>query len=697
MSYRIIRMRRFDKQSGKFNFLFPQTVTENILRSEDGGVLEADLLQYDRHLGNPIMHINRALSDGTARALSVRLKKKVLTDGFPLLLTLHVGLECEPTLSFNEGEPYPIIAASGDRIPGGQAEGTTIFLVWSERLLSWILLSANNFIDVTKVVLPVESEYVYTAQTDGESIVVIPGFNRKSDKLSINYGQTILRAGIDFEYLKTATNAIKLSGFELMAGDVLYCIVTTFITTAKRGHFRYELKSTDHVVTIDEDDTTEIKIPPEADGAHSVVVNYEQTILRNNLDYVYNDTADAIIMKNFAFNKGERLTFTITQFVEAPGEIVPNNWGATGNYRYKLNVLHESYTATEDAITVIPVPNYNMLRDELSVIQDNHLLILDVDYTIDEIGNVVLLKDMLNEGDSIYFTIMQGAMMDVPNFNVIRANGWDGQHIVLDMSYSVLCNFYVLLIQLKHDLKTAPTIKCIDGPAEPVCDCFHTPIRGGYKKDSFLWVVYSESEHLWYSLSHSQLDISKLIPQHVHATGTADFSGTDETGVHHETVIEHGLGMKPERIDITPCEPPAPGTTIGDVWSYADDIKLYVGNSGDATSKFSWAVTTEDATNDLRSYIDQTVEELKARPGNLITKLSTYTAEENGVTEIYNISNFHAGLDKIVVNFNQTILQEGRDYVVDTLLNGIRLVSFALDEGDILQFTVIIQADDEET
>lgn len=692
---RIIRMRRYNKQSEKFDVLFPQAITENILRSEDGGVLEADLLQYDRHLSNPIVHINRALSDGTARALSVRLQKKVLTDGFPLLLTLHIGLECEPTLSFNGGEPYPIISASGDRIPGGQAEGTAILLVWSERLKSWILLSADNFTDVTKVVLPVESEYVYQAQTDGESVFVIPGFNKKSDKLSINFGQTILRAGIDYEYVKTSNNAIELSGFTLNAGDILYCTITTFITTAKRGHFRYELKATDYVIDITDDNTTELKIPPEADGAHSLVVNFNQTVLRNNLDYEYNELGDRIIMKSFAFNAGDKVTFTITQFVEAPGELVPNNWGATGNYRYKLNVLHEKYQATEDAITVIPVPNYNMLRDELSVIKDNQLYVLDVDYTIDEIGNVVLLKTVLNEGDEIFFTILQGAMADVPNFNVIKASGFDGQHIILDMSYSVLCNFYVLLIQLKYDLQSAPTIKCIDGPAETVCDCFHTPIKGGYKKDSFLWVVYSESEHLWYSLSHSQLDISKLIPQHIHATGTANFSGIDsETGIYHETVIEHGLGIKPERIDITPCEPPSDGTTIGDIWSYADEEKLYVGNSGESTSKFNWSVTTEDATNDLRTYIDQTIEELKTRPGNLDTYLSTYTAETDGISEISNISNFNASVDKIIINFNQTILQYGRDYVVDTTTNGIRLISFTLNAGDILQFTVLAQATD---
>ena len=381
MNYRLIRMRRYNSKStsGEFDVLFPQGITENILRSENGGVLESDLLQYDHHLGNNTVHINRALSDGTARALSVRFKNKVLTDGFPLLLTLHVALECEPTLSFNGGEPYPIISASGDRIPGGQAESSVIFLVWNERIQKWILLSADNFSDITKVVLPVDTEYTYTATTDGEKTIVIPGFDKKSDKLVINFGQTILRAGIDYEYVKNANNAIQLSGFELNAGDVLYCTITSFITTAKRGHYRYELKTTDYPVIIEENNTTEIPLPPEANGAHSVVINYNQTILRNNLDYVYNDLGDKILMKTFAFDKGDQIVFSITQFVEANGELVPNNWGATGNYRYSLNVLHTSYQATEDNITVIPVPGYNYKRDELFVIRDNKLYSYDVD------------------------------------------------------------------------------------------------------------------------------------------------------------------------------------------------------------------------------------------------------------------------------------------------------------------------------
>ena len=154
-------------------------------------------------------------------------------------------------------------------------------------------------------------------------------------------------------------------------------VITSYITTAKRGHFRYELKDTDYPVVIEEDGTTEVRLPTEALNAHAVVVNYEQTILRNNLDYVYNEWHNGIKLLNFALSKGDTIVFNVTEFVEAPGELVPNNWGATGNYRYSLNVIHGSYVATEDNVSIFPVPNFNSRRDDIALIDDNKLYIYE--------------------------------------------------------------------------------------------------------------------------------------------------------------------------------------------------------------------------------------------------------------------------------------------------------------------------------
>lgn len=699
---RLFRMRRYNAKNpnGKFDFLYPQAITNNIIRHEDGGVLEEDLLRYDRHLAERTNHLNRALSGGTAKALFVQLKNTALVDGLNLLITLHCNLEAEPTLSFNGSEPYPIVAGSGDRIPGGQAEGSVILVVWSEANRNWCLLSSDSYSDVTKIVLPVESEYVYTALADGEKTITIPGFDKKSCKLTVNYAQTVLRHDIDFRYIPESNNTIELIDFALSEGEHLFFTIISYITTAKQGHFRYDLVDTEYPVTIEEDHTTVVRVPKESLDAHSVVINYQQTILRNNLDYVYSEDRSTIELQGFELSAGEVLVFRVTNFVEAPGELVPNNWGATGNYRYSLNVVHGSYVATEDNVSIFPVPNFNPRRDDIAIIDDNKLYIYDVDYTIDEIGNVVLLKRKLNTGEEIFFTILQGAMMDVPNFNVISDSGQDGQHLLVNISYSILTDYYTLLVRLTHDLLTAPTIKCVDGPAEAICDCYGCPILGGYKKGAYLWLVYSEPEHKWYSLSHGQIDISRLVPQNLVASGTASFLGQKDVqaGEFNEAVIAHGLGVKPKTIDIVPCEPPTiledgTKTEIGDIWSYADETYLYVGNSGWSTSKFNWNITTEDATNDLRGYLEEEILSWRKKPGNIIPHHSLFVASHHETVHVADIENFRAGIDKIIVNLNQTILQPEVDYVIDEVDNGITLQRFSLEPGDILQFTVLEQED----
>ena len=201
-------------------------------------------------------------------------------------------------------------------------------------------------------------------------------------------------------------------------------------------------------------------------------------------------------------------------------------------------------------------------------------------------------------------------------------------------------------------------------------------------------------------MSHSQVDITQFVPNHIHNNGYGNFSGyhPDEGDVgFKETVIPHGLGMKPERIEIVPCEPPTvndDGTisTIGDIWSYGDETNIYVGNSGTSTSKFKWSATTEDYTNDLRSYIDHELDKIRATPGKIQTVLSTYTAESDGITAIENIKEFNYRVDKLMVNFGQTVLREGMDYTINKLTGGIDLINgFELSTDDILQFVVVKQ------
>ncbi|MCM1294984.1 MAG: hypothetical protein NC311_05535 [Muribaculaceae bacterium] len=696
---RYMRIRQYNAKTKERVVLFPQAMTGNILRRDNGGVLENFLQYYDKHLANPGPHLNRATSTGTYRHLEAHIHNKVLVDGFPLLLKVHTNVECEPTLDFNGSGPKPIISGAGDRIPGGQCEGTTMFLLWSEEKDAWTLLSSDTYSDITKVVLPVVRTWTFEAQYDDQDTIVIPGFDHNSESIEINYGQTILRLGLDYEFVHNSPNAIRLLNFRLMEGDLVYFKITSYITTAKRGTFKYDLEVNDYPVTISEPDCVELDIPLPAIDVHALEINYEQTILRAGLDYTISDDKTKVRF-NFPLQPPDIVTFHVTQFIEANGSIVPNNWGATGNYRYSLKVLHEEYTATEEHITVIPVPNYNYRKDELSVIRDNHLLVYDVDYTIDSLGQVVLLTSEMGPGDQLFFTILQGAMMDVPNFNVIDASGVSAQHLLLDMSYDQLCNHYTLLVRLKYDLETAPTAKCIDGPAEPIADCFGNPIYGGYKAGSFLWLVYNEDQHTWYSLGHGQMDITSRYPIYKVAEGEDYFLGgaspypeIDENAV-GEVTIPHGLGMKPAQVDIRPCEPPNLNATtgertyIGDIWSYADEENIYVGNTGTATSKFHWTASTQEQTADLKTHLEKLIEEAKNRPGKFVTRLVTFDCPTDNTTTIM-VDGFDSNLDKLVVNYGQTVLRESIDYnIVD---GGIELINMELMIGDIVQFVIIVQ------
>lgn len=697
---RFMRMRHYNSNERKFDVLFPQTDTGNILRGNGGGVLEYNLQRYDRHLAGKQIHMNHAVSTGTFRELSVTLPDTVLEDGLPLLLTLHTDLECEPTLSFNGSEPAHIVSGNGENISGGQAEGTVIFLVWSEMISSWVLMSDIDTSDITKVLIPMESEYVRVVEApEGESIFVIPEFDKSTDKLVVNYGQTILRQGVDYTFHQRSANTIELIDITVPVGDMLFFTITKYTLTAKRGTLKYDLQTTDVSVGITENGTTTVPLPEQALDANSIAVNYGQTILRNTLDYDYSADGKSIVLREIQIPAGDVITFHITKLVESNGEILPNNWGAAGTYRYAMDVIRTEYTAVEDNVSVIPVPNFDHRKDDIWPIYDNHLLIYDLDYTIDELGQVVLLQMELMHDQTIYFTILRGAMFDVPNFNTIRASGDSGQHILINISYSILCNEYVLLVKLAHDLETNPTIKTIDGPAEPVCDCFGYPILGGYRTGSYLWLVYDADNHIWYSLGHGQVDITSLMPSYKTRTGTSHFVGQDPDMTpgtdYREAVIEHGLGVVPEKIDVQPTEPPGmneDGTPaqIGDVWSYADETYLYVGNSGTASSAFKWSVSTEDDTADLRTYIDQQISELQKRPGNFITQQYVYTAEEDGVAYVpINAEGFTGTIDKLIVNYGQTLLREGIDYVVDA--TGIQLTHFTLSAGDILQFIIIEQ------
>lgn len=760
------RIRRYNAAIEDYDVLFPQTITSNVLRRDGSGVLEEYLTRYDRHLVDSFRHMVHATSEGDHWLFRVNVPGTVLSDGLPLIMTLHTNMEANAKISFNDGDPKPIVNASGDEVAGGQIEGSAIFVVWSEALDSWVMVSTEEFNDTTKVYIPSMSNYTYVIQADGERTVVIPGYDRKTDLLTVNYGQTILRQGYDYTFAENSESAITLT-FDPVEGDILFFEITTYTPVRRPGTVTYSLEVKDMAVTVAADGDRIIRTPPEAINANHFDVNYGQTILRNGLDYVVSTDRSYIILtgdpddddeeksrksRYYLVNAKEAIgldddTADMFVFTDLNGTVDPSArlenmylsghqepivdeetedfWTRAGdivvfrcyvmketydrkaihapgivggNYRYELKVLHESYTSTTGDERTIPVPNYDRNHDELMVVRQNLVLMRDIDYTVDVLNQVLLLGDPLLPGESIYFTIMRGAMVDVPPFHAVEARGDSAQHLLVDLPDRAMVDKTTLIVKLRHDLANAPTLKCIDGPARPIVDCKNRPVPAGYRANSYLWLIFDEPRNTWYSLGHGQVDAYEY-PVYRSKEGDANFIGQsgltnpDPSSV-SEVEILHGLGVKPASIVIRPCE--APGMdesgnmkTVGDVWSYADETTLYVGNSGNSTCRFHWAVSTADDSTDLKTYINNRINDVETMPGKLDLRSVVYEAQGDGITHV-TVAGFNVLGELIVsVNYGQTVLREGIDYEVTN--DGVRLLTMSLSEGDILQFVIANQ------
>lgn len=603
---RMYRQRVYNEGTRLYDIYFPQTVTNNILRREDGGVLEDWLKHYDDHIEKDLVHFNRAVASGSESQLYATIRDAPLVDGFPLLLFLTNDLDSGATLNYNNTGHKYIVGGNGEQVPGGQKAGSTLFLVYSERFNSWVSMNNENFNDVTHIYIPTYSEYVFEAVVDDTRLIPIPEFDPNNMSIEVNYNQTVLRRGIDFNMVGEKFSTVELLNFGIDTGEKLYFKIVTYRLITKRKIIRYGLEVKDFTLEATEDDQTKFFIPAEAKTANEIRYNYGQTILRNGQDYDLDRTGDFITLR-MGLEKGETLFLTASYLVEREGALTPNNWGTTGNYRYAYKVMYEEFTATEDDTSIVPVPNFNRKTDELMVIKDNKVLVYDVDYTIDTLDQVVLLTFSLNTDEQLFFTIRQGSLMDVPPFNVAPDKGFDGKDLLINISESEVRDCFTLLIKLGHDLEEAPTIKFVDGPARPILDCYGQPIQGGFKAGSFLMVVFSkiigedsgEDESVWYSMSHSQYDLNGHYPVTKRASGTANYVGNESspTGT-GEAVIPHGLGVVPTTIEVHSIEKPGVDDegnprTIGEVWYYADAVNVYVGNTGNATTRFSWSASVD--------------------------------------------------------------------------------------------------------
>lgn len=595
---RLVKLRRADLSARVFDTLLPQTVTTNVFR-DDGTLLEDSLNGYDRHLISYSSHLNRAVSSGTSTALKCTVENVNLVNGLPLLLTLHTNLDGDPTLSYNGASPAKIIGCDGFGITGGQVAGTSLFMVWSESLSAWVLMNNDLGNNITRVLIPVESDYSYVADANETNEIYIPGFNRLYDKLEVNYLQTILVVGREYKILDN--NHVYLMNFALRKGEEINFKITKYVETVKQGIFSYFIDTTDHVYTAVED-VTEIDLPIVDEATFSVTVNFNQTILRKGVDYDLDFVSNKIKLLNGGIiPKGEKVVVTVTKYTEAIGVMPSKPYSTAGTYRYAVKIIHEEYTAQNAGTVRITVPNFNPICDELTVIKDNLMLVRGVDYELAKSGELILFKTGLDAGESLYFTILQGAVVDVPTYATAVGNSDDGKHWTVDISQSELNDMYSLVVRFTHDLVNEPDIKFTDGPAVPIVDYKGNALTCDLPAGSYVNLIYDGQHQRWVCITTTGIENKPESGTSVAETTSTTASGEEsfisgiatENNTIAELKIEHGLGSVPSKYWIIPSEPPVlldDGTmsTIGDYWVTADDKYLYVGNTGTSTSKFKW-------------------------------------------------------------------------------------------------------------
>lgn len=107
----------------------------------------------------------------------------------------------------------------------------------------------------------------------------------------------------------------------------------------------------------------------------------------------------------------------------------------------------------------------------------------------------------------------------------------------------------------------------------------------------------------------------------------------------------------------------------------------------------------DKAVKDYRERLDQLTKSvnddiaaLKARPGVISNVTSDLTVTQDNLNMITGITGFDHRYDKLLVNFQQTILRQGLDYTIDEESGNLYFKDIRFNSGDVLQFIVLKQA-----
>lgn len=135
----------------------------------------------------------------------------------------------------------PLVDVDGNPLAETIPANTIIMLIYDDKRKAWIYCNpltddvqsiinkilADRITGVT--VTPGVSGYLYTVPVDNTTSIFVNGFNKNTDILFVNFGQTLLRPDIDYRFDDTAVNMIHIiNNIKLIAGETLYFQIVKF-------------------------------------------------------------------------------------------------------------------------------------------------------------------------------------------------------------------------------------------------------------------------------------------------------------------------------------------------------------------------------------------------------------------------------------------------------------------------------------
>ena len=160
-----------------------------------------------------------------------------------MVLTVRVNQDILPgaKISVDGTTALPLVDDNYQPLTEIIPANTIIMLVYDEKKRVWIYCDPttddvqsiiNKILSsrITNVsVLPAAGGYLYTVTKEGVESITVTGFNRNTDLLFVNYGQTILQPMVDYVFDEASNNVIKMAnGITLGVGDTIYFHIITF-------------------------------------------------------------------------------------------------------------------------------------------------------------------------------------------------------------------------------------------------------------------------------------------------------------------------------------------------------------------------------------------------------------------------------------------------------------------------------------